>query len=76
MAPRVTCVAHKNKEVATLGASSIPFLAISFSFDPDPGIKSRPPVPQADSLPFEPPEKQSESVCHSVVSDSLWSHGL
>ena len=42
---------------------------------PNPGIKSRSPTLQADSLPAEPPGKPwSES--HSVVSDSLRPHGL
>ena len=41
---------------------------------PDPGIKLESPALQADSLPTELSEKHSESC--SIISDSLWHHGL
>ena len=40
----------------------------------DPGIKLESPALQVDSLPTELSEKTSES--RSIVSDSLWPHGL
>ena len=46
---------------------------------PNPGIKPPSPALQADDLQSEPPGKillKSESESHSVVSDSLQSHGL
>ena len=46
---------------------------------PDPGTEPGSPALQADSLPSEPlgkPLYWYESESHSVVSDSLWPHGL
>ena len=43
---------------------------------PNPGIKPGSPALQADSLPSEPPGKEGEDASHSVMSDSLWPHGL
>ena len=43
---------------------------------PDPGIEPGSPTWQADTLPSEPPGKPKWKWSRSVVSDSLWPHGL
>ena len=47
---------------------------------PDPGIKPKSPALEADALTSESPGKpsamKSESESRSVMSDSLWAHGL
>ena len=44
---------------------------------PNPGMEPRSPTLQADSLSSEPPGKpKSERESHSIMSDSLWPHGL
>ena len=47
---------------------------------PNPGIEPRSAILQGDSLPAKPPGKpikwSSVQFSHSVVSDSLWPHGL
>ena len=57
--------------------SGLPFLSPGNLLDP--GIKSTSPA-LTDASPLAPPGKPTVTICavlsHSLVSDSLWSHGL